>query len=90
MEDCPCVTDQEMYDQDSRICRHCPWYLVIGALKGVEFELKRQEFMRRLVEQGHLSSDKLIVAAIMKQYGANRRAAELSWRRARRRYRKHV
>lgn len=90
MEDCPCVTDRSMYDQDSRICRHCPWYLVVGALNGVDFGLKRQEFMRRLVSLGHLSNDKLIIAAIAQQYDTNLKAAELSFRRARRAYRKDV
>lgn len=86
--DCGCMQDpQKHFSLSSRVCNHCPWFLVAGALAGHDFGLKRQEFMRRIIESGHTGNDRVIVRAIAMQYNTNMTAAALSFRRARRSWR---
>lgn len=85
-EECVCVQDATAFSQKSRLCQHCPWRLVAGALAGVDFQLSRQDFMKQLIRDGHVRHDALVVKAIAEQYGLNYTAASLSFRRARRKW----
>lgn len=83
-DECVCIRHPELFDYRSPVCRNCRWYLVAGALGDHEFIISRKEFIDRLIAAGHTKHDSIIVDALVRQYSCSRRAAELAFRRARR------